>query len=55
MSPRDRAAVTARAVFQMVRHGATEQEVASYLRDDFVDVIREHVDAMQAFADKQRD
>jgi hypothetical protein len=52
MSPRDRAAVTARGVIQMVRRSATEKEVASYLRGEFTDVIREHVDAMQAFADE---
>jgi hypothetical protein len=52
MGPRDRASAVARVVRQMVCAGASNANVAAYLRDEFTDVIREHVDEIQAFADQ---
>ena len=47
----DHATLAARAIQQMLTTGATEEDIASYLRDAFVDERRAQMDEIQSFAD----
>ncbi len=47
----DHATLTARAIRQMLATGATDEDVAAYLRDAFTDERRAHMDELQSFAD----